>query len=124
MIASAASPSVREIGVPELRHLAYRHNPVGQFFATQWSAPYGDRENQSTQASVGSRDVQALRANILTTYRRMHARLHNQHQPARLIYQTTACEAFFAWVCSHTSTDTHAQMLITVFQHPLAFLEL
>ncbi|THD19916.1 Circulating cathodic antigen [Fasciola hepatica] len=98
VIATAQPPTVRETGVPELRHLAYRYSPVGQFFATQWSAPYVEMTQQSTSVSVGSRDAQALRANILATYRRMHARLHNQYQPARLVYQSTSDEAFFAWV--------------------------
>ncbi|VDP73402.1 unnamed protein product [Echinostoma caproni] len=101
VIANAQSPSVRETGILELRHLVYRYSPVGQFAATRWTAPYVDLDQSEDVTSTGSIDVQTMRANILATYRRMHARLHCQHRPVRLVYQSTTEEVFFAW-----KTDT------------------
>ncbi|KAF7231911.1 hypothetical protein EG68_10942 [Paragonimus skrjabini miyazakii] len=107
-LASAKFPSVREFGVPELRHLVCKCIAVSQHVASEWDIPYASPPtvvvpDTSVSLSCPTEDdlvstTRSLRNHVLMTYRRMHSRLHNPSiHPTRLIYQSTPTEVFFAW---------------------------
>ncbi|KAF8568615.1 hypothetical protein P879_07799 [Paragonimus westermani] len=106
-LSSVQFPSVREIGVPELRHLVCKCIAVNQHVASEWNVPYDSPSfivpDTSVSLSCSPEDhlastTRSLRNHVLMTYRRMHSRLHNPStHPTRLIYQSTPTEVFFAW---------------------------
>ncbi|KAG5446891.1 Vacuolar fusion protein MON1 A [Clonorchis sinensis] len=100
-ITTTQFPSVRDIGVPELRHLVCKYLPTSQYVATEWTVPYLDPPSDGASCSVSGdsqiSETSALRAKILQAYRRMYCRLHSRRYNIRLIYQSTPTEVFFAW---------------------------
>ncbi|KER27537.1 hypothetical protein T265_05427 [Opisthorchis viverrini] len=107
-ITTTQFPSVRDIGVPELRHLVCKYLPTAQYVATEWTVPYLDPQSDGASCSVSGdsqiSETSALRAKILQAYRRMYCRLHNRRYNIRLIYQSTPTEVFFAWLGKSLAT--------------------
>ncbi|KAF8563911.1 hypothetical protein P879_10164 [Paragonimus westermani] len=123
-LSSVQFPSVREIGVPELRHLVCKCIAVNQHVASEWNVPYDSPSfivpDTSVSLSCSPEDhlastTRSLRNHVLMTYRRMHSRLHNPStHPTRLIYQSTPTEVFFAWVSSlYSSFNPSSDMVVS-----------
>ncbi|CAH8559720.1 unnamed protein product [Dicrocoelium dendriticum] len=98
-ISSSSLPLLRDINVPQLRHLVCKYLPASQCAATDWATFYTACATPGTSdiTSPNSLLLNPLQKDILSTYRRLHSRLHNPSYPVRMIYQSTPSEAFFAW---------------------------
>ncbi|XP_076989206.1 vacuolar fusion protein MON1 homolog B [Tamandua tetradactyla] len=97
--------SVQAVGAPGLRHFLYKpldipdhHRQLPQFTSPELEAPYSREEERQRLSDL---------------YHRLHARLHSNSRPLRLIYHVAEKETLLAWVTSKFELYTCLSPLVT-----------